>query len=364
MANNKPSIVILCPYPNNTAPSQRFRFEQQIPLLNQHFKIRQCAFWSEKSNQILYSQGKLFQKSIGLLLGIVSRLTHLVHCMSADIIFVHREIVPIGSTLFERFLSKTFDKKIIFDFDDAIWNLDTSDENKGLEWLKSSTKVGKIIGLSSTIITGNSYLSRYAKQFNSSISIIPTTIDTSYHIPISKANSNRPICIGWTGSKTTVKHFEMIVPILREIKNKYKSQIYFKLIGDENYTNSALELLGTKWALKSEIEDLQEIDIGIMPLPDDEWSKGKCGFKGLQYMALEIPTIMSPVEVNIEIVNHNINGFLAHSDNDWIDHLSALIENKELRNRIGKEGRKTVISKFSVESQKENYLSIFNNLIR
>ena len=356
-------MVILCPYPANTAASQRFRFEQQIPFLNQYFNIKQYSFWTKKSNRILYSQGKLLQKSIGLILGFLRRLIHLNHCIKADIIFIHREIIPTGSTVFERILSKNFNKNLVFDFDDAIWNLDTSDGNKGLEWLKNPIKVEKIIELSSAIITGNSYLSKYVGQFNSAVTIIPTTIDTSYHIPILKI-SGKPICIGWTGSKTTVKHFDMIIPILTKMKNKYGSQVYFKLIGDSGYTNNELEILGAKWCLESEIEDLQEIDIGIMPLPDDEWSKGKCGFKGLQYMALEIPTIMSPVGVNTEIVNHGINGFLANSDNEWIECLSALIEDKELRTRIGKEGRKTVINRFSVESQKENYLSIFNNLIR
>jgi len=118
------------------------------------------------------------------------------------------------------------------------------------------------------------------------------------------------------------------------------------------------------WNCDSEIEDLSEIDIGIMPLPDDEWAKGKCGFKGLQYMAMEIPTVMSAVGVNREIIEEGVNGFLASTEEEWIDKLSLLIESEELRRNIGMEGRKTVIEKYSVDSQKQRYLEYFNELLK
>jgi glycosyltransferase involved in cell wall biosynthesis len=99
-----------------------------------------------------------------------------------------------------------------------------------------------------------------------------------------------------------------------------------------------------------------------MPLPDDEWAKGKCGLKGLQYMALEIPTLMSPVGVNTEIIQNGVNGYLPDKENEWVDILSGLIENKELRERIGKAGRQTVVNKYSVEAWKQKYLDNFNKL--
>lgn len=361
--DTKPLIVILCPYPFNEAPSQRFRFEQQYSHLKTHFKIVQLSFWSQKTNLILYQKGELFQKIIGLLSGLIGRFFHLFTIVNADIVLIHREVIPVGSLFFEWYISKILHKKIIFDFDDAIWKLDTSDSNKSLEWLKNPNKFSKIISLSNSVISGNNYLSNYAKKYNYNTTTIPSTIDISYHKPIKNRKKKEKICIGWTGSKTTIKHFNMLLPVLEKVKNKYSSQIYFKLIGDEHYKSKEIELQGTKWYLPSEIDDLQEIDIGIMPLPDDEWANGKCGFKGLQYMALEIPTIMSPIGVNTEIIEHTKNGFLADSNEDWIKYLSLLIEQKELRTCIGKEGRQTVINRYSVKSQKENYLSALNELI-
>lgn len=361
--DTKPVIVILCPYPFEEAPSQRFRFEQQFSHLEAYFSIVQLPFWSKKSTRILYQKGELLQKIIGLLSGLISRLFHLSAIAKADIVLIHREVIPVGSQFFEWYISKILNKKIVFDFDDAIWKLDTSDSNKSLEWLKNPNKFSKIMELSATVIAGNNYLCNYAEKFNTTTITIPSTIDTSYHLPEKKSKKKERICIGWTGSKTTIKHFDMLVSALQEVKKKYKSQIYFKLIGDDQYKSEELELQGTKWNLASEIDDLQEIDIGIMPLPNNEWANGKCGFKGLQYMALEIPTIMSPIGVNTEIIEHSKNGFLAKTNEDWVKYLSLLIEAEGLRTSIGKEGRQTVIDRYSLESQKENYLSVLNNLI-
>jgi glycosyltransferase involved in cell wall biosynthesis len=278
-----------------------------------------------------------------------------------DIIFVQREAYYIGTSFFEKRFAKK--SKLIFDFDDSLWLSHVSDVNRKFNWLKNPNKTQKIIRLADHVIAGNKYLAEYAAVINKDTSVIPTTIDTDYHVPLSDKKTNREkVCIGWTGSMTTIRHFDLIVPVLMRLKMKYNDKIYFKVIGEENYINKELNIKGIKWSLDNEIPELQEIDIGIMPLPDDEWAKGKCGFKGIQYMALEIPAVMSPVGVNTEIIEDNINGFLASTYNEWVEKLSLLIEDSELRKRLGKEGRSTVIKKYSVESQKNKYLEIFNKV--
>jgi glycosyltransferase involved in cell wall biosynthesis len=121
---------------------------------------------------------------------------------------------------------------------------------------------------------------------------------------------------------------------------------------------------GQPWKKATEVTDLEEIDIGIMPLPDDEWAKGKCGLKGLQYMAFAIPAIMSPVGVNTEIIQDGVNGFLADSEDEWFEKLSILIESFELRKKMGEEGRKTVVGKYSVKANQQLYLKYFSDLIK
>ena len=279
-----------------------------------------------------------------------------------DIIFIFRDALMTGSTFFEKRFSRS-KAKIIFDFDDAIWLQNVSDANRLLAFMKNASKTGKIIGLSDLIFAGNQYLAEYSAQFNKNISIVPTTIDTSVYVPRKREGENKSICIGWSGSFSTIQHFATAIPALKKIKKKYGSGVRFKIIGDKNYYCAELDTWGDAWVAVTEIEDLSQIDIGIMPLPDDEWAKGKCGLKGLQYMALVIPTLMSPVGVNTEIIQNGVNGYLPNTENEWVDILSGLIENKELRERIGKAGRQTVIDKYSVEVWKQKYLDNFNKLI-
>ena len=141
------------------------------------------------------------------------------------------------------------------------------------------------------------------------------------------------------------------------MKTNFGDKVSFKIIGDKNYYCNELGIQGEPWIAASEIEDLSKIDIGIMPFPDDEWAKGKCGLKGLQYMALEIPTLMSPVGVNSEIIQEGVNGYLPNTEDEWVAALTALIEDATLRERIGKEGRKTVVDRYSVHAWKQSAIS-------
>ncbi|MBT6514033.1 MAG: glycosyltransferase [Crocinitomicaceae bacterium] len=278
-----------------------------------------------------------------------------------DIIFIFRDALPTGSIKYEKKM-RASGAKLIYDFDDAIFILNVSSGNKSLSFLKKPKKTGKIIELCDLIIAGNQYLAKYATLFNPNVKVIPTTIDTKEYTRHEKKNTG--VCIGWSGSVTTIEHFKLALPFLEKIKLKYGSKVYFKVIGDENYLNKHLEIIGTPWNKKNEVKELSEFDIGIMPLPDDEWAKGKCGLKGLQYMALEIPTIMSPVGVNSEIINNGKNGFIASTNQDWIDKLSVLIDQNETRSKMGIEARKTVVDSYSIIANEDLYLRYFNEVLK
>jgi glycosyltransferase involved in cell wall biosynthesis len=170
--------------------------------------------------------------------------------------------------------------------------------------------------------------------------------------------------IGWSGSISTIKHFEIAIPALKEIQKKYPNQIEIHVIGQGTYAHPEIEVISKNWSSKTEVDDLNSFDIGIMPLPNDEWVKGKCGLKGLSYMACGVATIMSHVGVNSEIIEHGKNGFLASNQQDWIKYLSELIENTDLRHKLGNAGRETVVKNYSVNANKVKYLEVLKSLIK
>ncbi len=360
-----PNILFIVDHRTNRSPSQRYRFEQYLNYFkSQGFNWELSEIITKKDDKIFYHPGNYFKKAIIVLKSFFIRLKDLQRSKNFDIIFIQREALLIGSSFFE----KQFYKKsnVVFDFDDSIWLLDTSPENKKFEFLKNSDKTKVNISNAHAVIAGNTYLANYANQFNKNVTIIPTTIDTNIHKPISKniSSETKKIVIGWSGSLSTIKHFEIAIPILKELLIKYPNQLEIHVIGQAAYKNKELELISKSWHSNTEVEDLNCFDIGIMPLPDDEWAKGKCGLKGLSYMACGIATVMSPVGVNTEIIQHNYNGYLATTQNEWLDALSTLIENKEMRELIGRRGLETVANRYSLEANKHLYIAVFNSLIK
>ena len=355
-----PRVLFLASHRLNRSPSQRYRFEQYISFLEQNnFHCTLSYLISEKDDKAFYTEGNTFWKLWILIKAIFHRIKDTFRYNKYDIVFVQREAIMIGSSFFEKEIKRSR-AKYIFDFDDSIWLMDTSEGNKKYEWLKNPEKTVRNIRYADMVFAGNGYLASYARSCNSHVKIIPTTIDTNFHKPLPKQNDK--IIIGWIGSHTTIKHFEYALEFLAIIKNKYP-HIEIRVVGDEEYINESLNIKGIAWSSATEVEMINSFSIGIMPLPNDEWAKGKCGLKGLSYMACEVPTIMSPVGVNTEIIQHSKNGFLASTTDEWIAALSTLIEDETLRENIGKAGRQTVLEKYSVLSQQQNYLNSFKEVL-
>ena len=367
-----PKILFIVDHRLNRSPSQRYRFEQYLNFFKTNgFDWELSEIISEKDDAIFYHPGNYLKKAFILFKSIFIRLNDLRRAKQFDVVFIQREALLLGSSFFEKQFYKRH--KVIFDFDDSIWLLDTSPENKKFEFLKNSDKTKTNIAHAHTVIAGNKYLANYAVQFNNQVVIIPTTIDTDFHKPkntvldyarTDRTQSDNKIVIGWSGSISTIKHFESSIPFLKTIIAKYPNKIEIHVIGQASYSNPEIEIISKSWSAATEVDDLNCFDIGIMTLPDDEWAKGKCGLKGLSYMACGIPTIMSPVGVNKDIIQHGFNGFLATTEQEWEDCLSELIESSELRQQIGDAGRTTIVKNYSVNANKHRYLEVLNSLLK
>ena len=358
------SILFLCPYPIGQSPSQRFRFEQYFSLLQEAgFRIVVKPFFSEKTWSILYHHGKYLQKMVGMSRGFISRIIVLFSISKFDFVFIHREATPVGPPFIEFVIAKILKKKIIYDFDDAIWLSNTSSENKIAACLKWHSKVKSICRWSYKISGGNDYLRDFALQFHKHVILNPTTIDAeNLHNPalFKKIKESDRIIIGWTGTHSTLKYLELLEPVMKTIEEKFTNQINFLVIADKRPSLKIQSLQFLPWSKETEIEDLMKIDIGLMPLTDDLWAKGKCGFKALQYMALAIPAITTPVGVNTKIIDHGKDGYLCFTEREWETCLEKLIKDKSLREQIGRNGRKKIIKDYSVLSNSPNFLSLFS----
>ncbi|MBL0742443.1 glycosyltransferase family 4 protein [Chryseolinea sp. Jin1] len=354
-------ILFLIPYPLGESPSQRFRFEQYFDAIRARGATFETqSFWDLETWKILYKPGSGLQKSIGLLRGYGRRLKMIFLASNYDHIFIHRECAPLGPPIFEWLLAKVLHKKIIYDFDDSIW-LPDAPSGGLVNLLKWHRKVKAICRWSHTVSCGNAYLADYARQFNNRVVVNPTTIDTeALHNPVLYKTLPHPeeVVIGWTGTHSTLKYLDPLLPVLQTVEQKYGSRIRFLVIANKPPTLPLQRLQFVPWQKETEIEDLLRLDIGIMPLTDDLWAKGKCGFKALQYMALGIPAVVSPVGVNAEMVDASV-GYTAATATEWEKALEALLDDDTLRHRLGKKGRQKVVDQYSVSSNTSTFLSLF-----
>lgn len=350
-------ILFLTPYPHGTAGSQRFRFEQYYDALESDgWTIKTQSFLDTQTWEVLYLPGNGIKKIWGVFKGFARRKLMLFRAHRYDYIFIHREASPIGPPIFEWILCKMLNKKVIYDYDDAIWKENTSHSNSIASIIKWQKKVGSISKWSTRVSVGNDFLASYAKKFNTKVIINPTTIDTvSLHIP--NHNNDEKTTIGWTGTHSTLKYLEPIAEVLNEVLKTRNVELI--IIADQKPKSAINGFTFKPWSIDSEIDDLNTISIGLMPLKDDEWAKGKCGFKALQFMALEKPVLLSPVGVNDQIVKHGNSGYHCTTIDEWKERLIELIDDAELRIKMGIAGRQKVEKEFSVKSNTQNFLSLF-----
>lgn len=352
-------LVILAPYPKGQAPSQRFRYEQYLSFFESlGYQTDFHPFLDEKAWNHLYKKGSFGKKAWGITRSFFRRWKLMFQLKSADSILIHREVSMIGPPIFEWIIAKVLRKKYIYDFDDAIWLPNYSESNALFHRLKTYGKIKKIIRWAHKVSAGNQFLAEYAQKYNNEVSIIPTTIDTENVHSILAQQSNLTPIIGWTGSHTTMEYLPALLPILDELSQNFTFK--FRIISNMPPIFDRPYLDFVKWKKSTEINDLAAIDIGVMPLEDSVWAKGKCGFKALQYMALGIPAVVSAVGVNTSIVQHGENGYLCTTQDEWKNALKKLLSNRALRIEMGLKGRNSVCENYSVQANKKNYQNLLD----
>ena len=353
-------ILFVVQLPKNLSPGQRFRCELYEDLLHKNgFNTTTEHFLDRKSYDIFYKPGFLFTKFIAVIKGLIRRKLLLFKLRKYDYIFIQREASPIGFPFFEWIASKVLHKKIIYDFDDAIWIPHISEQNKIASIFKNSKKVNLICRLAYKVSCGNNYLCDHAKQFNQHVVFNPTCVDTDHRYNIITNQEVERVTIGWTGSFSTVHFLDLVQPALKKLQEKYDFSL--KIICNKEPKLDLKNITYIEWTEDNEVSELATCQIGLMPLTDDEWNKGKCGFKLIQYLALEIPAVSSPIGVNKIIIEEGINGFFSVTNEDWYKAIEQLLINPTLRKQMGTAGRKKIVDKYSLSSNATNFLSLFSD---
>ena len=340
-------VTFLVPYPSGRSPGQRFRFEQWLRLLPEgavEADIR--PLFGPAAFARLYEPGGAPRKAAQTAAALARRLVQAHVAKRADVVFVYRGAFVLGPPLLEALLERKV--PVVYDFDDAIWLGTTSDANALAAWLKRPDGVGRIVAGAAATTVGNEFLAAYAGKFSDRVHVIPTTLDVERYRPqLRTARAPHELVrVGWSGSPTTSVHLRTIDGALRRMLDELPVELV--VTGDPRFTLPGAPNVTVKpWRADTEIAEVGAFDIGLMPLPDDDWSRGKCGFKALLSMALGVPPVVSPVGVNTEIVDDGRNGFFADGEDAWVAAVGRLVADPALRARMGTAARETVLERYS-----------------
>jgi glycosyltransferase involved in cell wall biosynthesis len=353
-------LLAIVPSICDTNPSQRFRMEQWAPLLAERgVEVVFKPFESRELHAVLYKQGRTGEKLRHVARALAQRFREVRDARRYDAVYILREAALLGPPLFERLVARS-GVPFIFDFDDAVFVPYVSPSNGYLSYLKFPGKTRSICRLAAHVMAGNPYLADYARAVNPHVTIVPTTIDTDKYT-VEPKEANDPPVVGWSGSYSTAQHLDTLRGALQKLARKERFRL--RVIGAPGFKIDGVDVEAMEWRPETEVADLRVIDVGIMPLPDDQWSRGKCGLKALQYMALGTPTVCSPVGVNSDIIQDGENGMLASTDDEWVERLTRLLRSPELRAQLGRQGRATVEQRYSARVQAPRVHEIIESVV-
>ncbi|MBI2470299.1 MAG: glycosyltransferase family 4 protein [Planctomycetes bacterium] len=315
-------------------PASRYRVLQYIPYL--------------KESQI-ESKVALFPDSFWKWMKLFSEI------QDYDILFVQKKRL----WRWQLWYLKRKHIKIIYDFDDAV--MFKSPVDGGGRSFKRRRTFARMVRYSDQVIAGNQYLKSQALPYNKHILIIPTAIDTSRYTTKDYHRNKETVTIGWIGSKSSLPFLKELTPAFDYLASQHDA-VELKIICNDFFECKKMPVIKKPWAMEDENSDLQDIDIGLAPLPNHEWTKGKCATKLLQYLSVGIPVVCSPVGVHDEIIQEGINGLFASYNQEWIEKISLLINDKSLRERIGLEGKKTVESQYSLKANVPKFINTIKGI--
>ena len=356
-------LLVLASKRPGLAPCQRYRFEQWATRLERDHAVKMdlMPFESPALSDILYEPGHLGPKAAWISYDFLRRLKVFPALKHYDAVVIHREAALIGPAIYERLMAWT-GKPIIFDFDDGIW-MPQPDHGTLFSLLHFHSKTATICRLATAVSAGNRILADYARQFNSAVSVVPSTIELDEYRVMPEAPLTDKFVVCWTGSSSTLVYFEQARSALEQVAKHVPLVVKVICSKPPSRPIAGAELQFVPWRADGEAEEVGTCHVGIMPLPDNEFTRGKCAMKALQYMATGRPVVVSPVGVNVDVVRNGENGFLAATEREFAIRLLELARSSELRMRLGLAARRTVETAYSAPTGAAKFASIVKSVI-
>lgn len=345
--------ILFLPRYGPQGASSRYRIWQYIPLFERvGHEVEARPLLNDGYLAELYTTGR--RGWCWLARGYASRMLGALSVRNFDLLICEHEIFPFLPAAVEKvFVSSN--NRLIIDYDDAPYV-------KYKRWPILRNKIPRRLAAAAAVVTGNSHLAEYALRFTRNVTIIPTVINLANYTHRNSEDASGAIRIVWIGTPVTAYLLQSLIPAFTRLQIKYPA-VQFHFIGAGNGIDcSGLRAKILKWSEITETELISQCQIGVMPLGDTEFTRGKCGLKLIQYMACGLPVVASPVGVNCEIVEENKNGFLASTHDEWYEKLERLIRDTSLRKRLGKAGRATVTDRYTLELGFAKWLKVLETI--
>ena len=356
-------VLAMASFPREAAAT-RFRVEQFIsPLADRGIEMSLSPFLESRDFVRFYNRGNALAKAGAAVRGTARRIGEIFLATRFDLVFIQREAMFFGPEIFERLMSLAGNIPFVLDLDDATYVPYRSPTYGRLgSAFKFFGKTDRMISASAAVTCGNRFIAEYVESRNRQAAIIPTVADTEKFVPIETEND--PPIIGWIGTHSTFPSVEWLFPVLSRLARNHR--FILKIVGAarRDVEVPGVDVINLPWSLEREIEDFQSVDIGLYPIApstsaNQEWLRGKSGFKAVQYMAAGVPFVMSPVGVCAEMGDVGKTHLNAETEEDWYNSLDRLLGDAGLRQRMGKSGREHSLDNYTVEKQADILAGVF-----
>lgn len=355
-------ILAIVPYPIDYCAGQRFRIELWAKrLADRGIEVEFLPFADRDLTDVLYQPNQKIKKGSLLISSFFKQLVEVLKINKPDLVFIYREAGLIGPPIIEK-LVRRWKIPIVYDIDEPLFVPCVSPINGSFNKLRFFSKVDELFKMSDCIFVVNQVIGDYARKFNDDVEIVPMTIDINRYKPSEQPKTNEKPKIAWVGTWSNQPNVELAIPPMRELRKDH--DFTFRIVADNVMSFDGLDVDFVPWAYNVEVPNLQESDIGVVPVKASDWSPWKFFFKTIQFMGLGMPIVASATGSNLEIIKDGVNGFLARTESEWYEKLKLLIENPELRLRLGSEARKTAVEKFDIEKQYDFLETKFKKLHR